>query len=80
MRNYADVFAQCARMEETEPPLSTEEEQRTRHVAPEQRAKYVADHSMLIGLGTIVKQLTTYRDHVVIATVSGWWGRLGSTS
>jgi hypothetical protein len=66
VRNYRDVFAQCARMEELEPPPIVADP--LRHVAPAERAKYVAENSIIIGLGTTVKQLTTYRDHIVIAT------------
>ncbi len=65
VRNYRDVFAQCARMEELEPPVVDDP---LRHVAPAERAKHVAENSIIIGLGTTVKQLTTYRDHIVIAT------------
>lgn len=68
VRDYKTVFARCASMEEVEPPLSGD--QRTRHVAPAERARHVAQNTIVIGLGTTVKQLTTYRDHIVIATVS----------
>lgn len=70
VRNYKEVLAQCARMEEVEPPLDLDEDQATRHIAPAERAAHVANNSMIFGLGTTVKQLTTYRDHIVIATVS----------
>lgn len=35
-----------------------------------QRAAYVKKHTMIIGLGTVIRQLTTYRDHIVLCTVS----------
>ena len=35
-----------------------------------QRAAYVKKHTMLIGLGTVIRQLTTYRDHIVLCTVN----------
>ncbi|CAK9785499.1 hypothetical protein CC85DRAFT_329220 [Cutaneotrichosporon oleaginosum] len=65
VRNYRDVFAQCLRMEELDPPLASYP---YRHVAAAKRAKHVADNSIIIGLGTTVKQLTTYNDHIVFAT------------
>ncbi|BEJ09372.1 hypothetical protein CcaverHIS641_0602870 [Cutaneotrichosporon cavernicola] len=70
VRNYASVFAQCTRMEELvpaelEPPLLDDPQ---RHVAAAERAKHVANNSIIIGLGTTAKQLTTYRDHIVVAT------------
>lgn len=36
----------------------------------EERSEYVAKHTMIIGLGTVIRQLTTYRDHIVLCTVS----------
>lgn len=35
-----------------------------------QRATYVKEHTIIIGLGTVIRQLTTYRDHIVLCTVS----------
>ncbi|BEI86053.1 hypothetical protein CcaverHIS002_0603400 [Cutaneotrichosporon cavernicola] len=62
--------APCTRMEELvpaelEPPLLDDPQ---RHVAAAERAKHVANNSIIIGLGTTAKQLTTYRDHIVVAT------------
>lgn len=34
-----------------------------------QRAAFVKKHTVLIGLGTVIRQLTTYRDHIVLCTV-----------
>lgn len=39
-------------------------------LASAERAEYVVKHTIIIGLGSGMKQLATYRDHIVVCTVS----------
>lgn len=40
-----------------------------------QRAAHVKKHTIMVGLGTVIRQLTTYRDHIVLCTVSSFYFR-----
>ncbi|GMK59875.1 hypothetical protein CspeluHIS016_0900920 [Cutaneotrichosporon spelunceum] len=66
VRDYATVFTHCAQMDVFNARSASAYVMR--NMVNDKRSEHVADNSIIIGLGTTVKQLATYRDHIVLAT------------